>query len=109
MCIPTKEEWEMASSICERLAVFHKVTEIFSSTLYTTTNLLFLKVCKIKITLSSWFRSSSDVIRSMTFKILEKLDCYWNVIHGIMVVTTILDPRYKIELLEYYFPIIYGD
>ena len=53
MCIPTKEEWEMASSTCERLAVFHKVTEIFSSTLYTTTNLLFLKVCKIKITLSS--------------------------------------------------------
>ena len=26
-----------------------------------------------------------------------------------MAVATILDPRYKIELLEYYFPIIYGD
>jgi hypothetical protein len=31
------------------------------------------------------------------------------VIHGVMAVATILDPRYKIELLEYYFPIIYGD
>ena len=30
-------------------------------------------------------------------------------IHGVMAVTTILEPRYKIELLEYYFPIIYGD
>ncbi|XP_050245613.1 zinc finger BED domain-containing protein RICESLEEPER 3-like [Quercus robur] len=48
-CIPTEEELEMASNICERLAVFHKITELFS------------------------------------------------------------DPRYKIELLEYYFPIIYGD
>ena len=35
--------------------------------------------------------------------LLEKCDswCY--------VCATILDPRYKIELLEYYFPIIYGD
>ncbi|KAK9983094.1 hypothetical protein SO802_032619 [Lithocarpus litseifolius] len=40
---------------------------------------------------------------------LEKFDCYWNVIHGVMAVATILDPRYKIELLEYYFPLIYGD
>ena len=40
---------------------------------------------------------------------LEKFDCYWNMIHGIMAVATLLDPRYKIELLEYYFPIIYGD
>ena len=30
-------------------------------------------------------------------------------IHGVMSVATTLDPRYKIELLEYYFPIIYGD
>ena len=40
---------------------------------------------------------------------LEKFDCYWNMIHGIMAVVTLLDLRYKIELLEYYFPIIYGD
>ena len=45
----------------------------------------------------------------MTFRILEKFDNYWNVIHEIMAVATILDLRYKIELLEYYFPIIYGD
>ncbi|XP_030941545.1 zinc finger BED domain-containing protein RICESLEEPER 2-like [Quercus lobata] len=68
-CIPKEEEWEMTSSICERLALFYKVTELFS----------------------------------------EKFDCYWNVIHGVMAVATILDPRHKIELLEYYFPLIYGD
>ena len=99
----------MASSICERLAMFHKVTELFSCTSYPTANLFFPKVCEIKIALNSWFTSTSDVIRSMTFKMLEKFDCYWNVIHDVMVVATILDPRYKIEFLENYFPIIYGD
>ncbi|XP_050278193.1 zinc finger BED domain-containing protein RICESLEEPER 2-like [Quercus robur] len=108
-CIPMEEEWEMASNICERLAVFHKVTELFSGTSYPTTNLFFPKVCGIKIALNSWFTSANDVIRSMAFKMLEKFDCYWNVIHGVMAVAIILDPRYKIELLEYYFPIIYGN
>ena len=99
-CIPTEQEWEMASIICERLAVFHKVTELFSSISYPTANIFFSKVCEIKIVLNSWFTSASDVIRRMTFKMLEKFDCYWNMIHGVMVVATILDPRYKIELLE---------
>ena len=66
-------------------------------------------MCEIKIALNSWFTSPSDMIRSMTFKILEKFDCYWNVIHCVMAAATILDLRYKIELLEYYFPLIYGD
>ena len=92
----------MASSICERLAMFHEVIELFSGTSYP-------KVCEIKIALNSWFTSASYVIKSMAFKMLEKFDCYWNVSHGVMAMATILDPRYKIELLEYYFPIIYGD
>ena len=99
----------MASSICERLALFYKVTELFSGTSYPTANLFFPKVCEIKIALNSWFTSPSDIIRSTAFKMLEKFNCYWNVIHGVMAVATILDPRYKIELLEYYFPLIYGD
>ena len=99
----------MTSSICERLILFYKVTELFSSTSYPTANLFFPEVCEIKITLNSWFTNPSDIIRSMIFKMLEKFDYYWNVIHGVMVVATILDPRYKIELLEYYFPLIYGD
>ena len=40
---------------------------------------------------------------------LEVFDCCWNVIHVVMAMATILDPRYKIELLGYYFPLIYGD
>ena len=99
----------MASSICERLAMFHKVTELFLGTSYPISNLFFPKVCEIKITLNSWFTSASYVIKNMAFKMLEKFDCYWNVSHGVMAMATILDPRYKIELLEYYFPIIYGD
>ena len=41
--------------------------------------------------MNSSFTGTSDVIRSMAFKMLEKFDCYWNMIHGVMAVATILD------------------
>ena len=105
----------MASSIYETMALFYKVTELFSGISYPTANLFFFlfsffpKVCQIKIALNSWFTSLSDTIRSRAFNMLEIFDCYWNVIHVVMAMATILDPRHKIELLGYYFPLIYGD
>ena len=71
----------MTSNICERLATFHKVTELFLGISYPTANLFFPKGCEVKIALNSWFTSASDVTRSMAFKMLENFDCYWNVIH----------------------------
>ncbi|XP_060965659.1 zinc finger BED domain-containing protein RICESLEEPER 2-like [Cannabis sativa] len=32
---------------------------------------------------------------------------YWTSIHGILAIATVLDPRFKMKLIEYYFPKIY--
>ena len=40
---------------------------------------------------------------------LVKFDKYWSVIHEIMGVAAVLDPRYKTDLLEYYYAIFYGN
>ena len=44
-----------------------------------------------------------EVIHKMTMKMLDKYDKYWGVVHEIMGVTSILDPRYKMSLVEFYF------
>ena len=75
-CIPSEEDLEIASDICQRLSLFYKVTEVCSGTSYPTTNLFFPKVCEIKIALNLWFTSTNDVIRSMAFRMLEKFDNY---------------------------------
>ena len=36
-----------------------------------------------------------------------KFDKYWVVIHDIMGVVTVLDPRYKMELLQCYYEKLY--
>ena len=44
----------------------------------------------------------------MTESILPKFDFYWIDFNVIMGVTTILDPTYKMKLLEFYYLNIYG-
>jgi len=45
----------------------------------------------------------------MNCKLVLKFDKYWGVISGVMAIGIVLDPRYKINLLDYFFPQIYGD
>ena len=44
----------------------------------------------------------------MAEKMLIKFEKYWNVMHGVVGVTAVLDPRYKLEILEFYFDKIFG-
>ena len=40
---------------------------------------------------------------------LVKLNSYWANVNVVMVVAAILDPRYKMKLLEFYYPNIYNN
>ena len=106
-CFPSDSQWEFAKEVCKRLAIFNDITEMISGTKYPTANIYFPQICEIKMALSEWVNSPNEVIQNMAEKMLQKFDSYWSVIHVIMGVATVLDPRYKMELLEFYFESIY--
>ena len=90
------------------LILFYKVTELFSGTKYPTANLVFPNLYQIKIAIGKWKLSDNDYIKNMATTMMGKFDKYWKDIHGVMTVATVLDPRYKFKLIDYYFPLIYG-
>lgn len=45
----------------------------------------------------------------MSISIVLNFDKYWCVICGMMIIGIALDPRYKIELMGYFFTKIYKD
>lgn len=45
----------------------------------------------------------------MVENMITKFDKYLEVVHGIMAVATILDPRYKFKIIDYFFDEFYGD
>ena len=64
-------------------------------------------MCEIKLELSKWVECENDVVKNMALKMVEKYSKYWETIHGILGVAAVLDPRYKMTLIEYYFSKIY--
>ncbi|KAH1190223.1 Zinc finger BED domain-containing protein RICESLEEPER 3 [Glycine max] len=106
-CFPSDSQWEFAKEVCKRLAIFNDITEIIFGTKYPTANIYFPQIFEIKMTLFEWVNSPNEVIQKIAEKMLQKFDSYWSVIHVIMGVATVLDPRYKMELLKFYFELIY--
>ena len=99
---------ELAREICERLKLFYNITKLFSGRNYPTANTFFIKVCEIKEALYDWLICSNEVVSTMASSMLEKFDKYWSGCHIVMAIAVVLDPRYKMKILEFYFPIMYG-
>ena len=51
-------DWDLAKEMCDKLKIFHSVTEMFSGTKYPTSNLFFPKICEIKLSLRKWLSST---------------------------------------------------
>ncbi|KAL6530013.1 hypothetical protein OROMI_028658 [Orobanche minor] len=106
---PSREEWDFAQDVCRRLELFFKATEIFSVTKYRTANQCFVNICEVRLAITDWCISSNIMIQTMAEKILTKFEKYWDIMHGVVGVAAVLDPRYKLEVLEFYFEKIDGE
>ncbi|CAA0812143.1 Zinc finger BED domain-containing protein DAYSLEEPER [Striga hermonthica] len=107
-CVPSTEDWKFARKLCDRLKMFYDVTELLSGTKYVTTNLFFPKICNIFLAIRRWQRSDNPKVEEMSRKMKEKFNKYWSDVHGLMVVAVVLDPRYKLQLLNALFLKIHG-
>ncbi|KAH0639010.1 hypothetical protein KY285_035596 [Solanum tuberosum] len=105
---PTEEQWSHAEDVCGKLKLFYHITEQFSGTQYPTSSQYFTKVCEIKMELEDWAKSFNPLISSMAFAMLLKFQKYWDDVHVMMGIAAIFDPRYKMKLVEFFLPQIYG-
>ena len=105
--MPNDDEWDKAREFCDKLDVFYEVTLLFSGTKFPTTNIYFPKVFDVRMALDEMIYDPNVTIKSMGRKMLDKWEKYWDTIHGIMGVACVLDPKYKLEILNCCFSIIY--
>ena len=40
---------------------------------------------------------------------IGKFEKYWSVVHGFMAMVAVLDPGFKMKLIQHYFDLLYGD
>ncbi|CAI0430423.1 unnamed protein product [Linum tenue] len=65
-------------------------------------NLFFPKICDLRLKLNEWGLDPNPVIFGMSSQMLLKFDKYWDDIHLVLAVSVVLDPRYKLHVIEYY-------
>ncbi|KAA3469031.1 zinc finger BED domain-containing protein RICESLEEPER 1-like [Gossypium australe] len=99
---PNNKDWEKVEKICEKLEVFSTTTLDFSTSTSPTVNIYFPKIFTLKLAISNWLSFPCDYIRKMAQVMLEKYK-YWIGVNDLMGVATILDPRYKMALIRFYF------
>ena len=58
--------------------------------------------------LSQWLSSEDELVKKMAIKMLAKFDKYWCEVHDIISLAIVLDPRYKLILLIFYFNKMYS-
>ncbi|XP_071703230.1 zinc finger BED domain-containing protein RICESLEEPER 2-like [Rutidosis leptorrhynchoides] len=107
MC-PSDDEWSQASTITSFLKLFVEVSTAFARSKIPTANIYFPEVCHIHLQLIDWCQSQDEYISSLSLKMKSKFDDYWKKCSLSLAVAAILDPRFKMKLVEYYYPQIYG-
>ncbi|KAI9114764.1 hypothetical protein K1719_014462 [Acacia pycnantha] len=101
-------EWERATAVTSYLKYFADVTNVLTRSKYPTANIYFPELCDVKLQLVEWCKNSDECIGGLTLKMRSKFDEYWEKCSLGLAVAAMLDPRFKMKLVEYYYPQIYG-
>ncbi|KZV56288.1 zinc finger BED domain-containing protein RICESLEEPER 1-like [Dorcoceras hygrometricum] len=106
---PSSLDWDRLRAITSILKFFLEVSNVFAGGKHSTANSYFAEICDIHLQLIEWCQKSDDFVSSLALKLKTKFDEYWKKCSLIMAIAAILDPRFKMKLVEYYYPQIYGD
>nr|GMC74799.1 zinc finger BED domain-containing protein RICESLEEPER 1-like [Ipomoea batatas] len=101
--------WDRVSALTTFVKHFHEVSGIFRGNKCNTANIYFPEICNIHLQLIEWCQNSDDFIHSLALKMKSRFDEYWKKCSLALAIAAILDPRFKLKLVEYYYPQIYGD
>jgi hypothetical protein len=104
--LPNDDNWANVRHFIKLLKVFYDVTVHISGSLYSTTNKYFPKLEKVYNCWMAYCGSDDDMLSAMAFRIKFKYDKYWEdfeKINPLLFIAYVLDPRYKLEVLEFWF------
>ncbi|KAM7503882.1 hypothetical protein LguiB_002786 [Lonicera macranthoides] len=104
----SEREWEWASSFTAYMKLFVEVTNVFTDNKLLTANIYFPEICDVHIQLIEWCKNPDDFINSTAMKMKTMFDNYWSKCSLTLAIAAILDPRFKMKLVEYYYPQIYN-
>ncbi|XP_015966774.1 zinc finger BED domain-containing protein RICESLEEPER 2-like [Arachis duranensis] len=104
---PSSEDWRKVEKICKFLKVFNLATHVISGSEYPTANLYLPEVWRVKQVIDDAIEDRDSFMREMATSMKEKFDKYWGECNMVMSLACVLDPRCKLHVIKFCFPLIY--
>ena len=109
---PKGEDWVNVRTFCNFLRLFYEVTLHFSGSLFITSITYFCELVGIQNELHRLCGIDGDpLLKEMAQSMKEKYEKYWGDIENMnltMFIAVVLDPRYKMKYLKYWFSKLYS-
>lgn len=106
---PTPEDWKQVETLYNFLKILFDTANLLSAPTIPTTNTFFHEAWKIQLELARAAVSEDPFVSGLTKSMQEKFDKYWKSCCLILSIAVIVDPRFKMKLVEFSFSKIYGD
>ncbi|XP_012081197.1 zinc finger BED domain-containing protein DAYSLEEPER [Jatropha curcas] len=106
---PSMEDWRQAETICGCLKPLYDAANILTSTATPTAIAFFHEVWKIQTDLARAAASDDPFISIVTKAMQEKISRYWKDCSLVLAIAVVMDPRFKMKLVEFTFSKIHGE
>ncbi|KAL4589816.1 hypothetical protein LXL04_002726 [Taraxacum kok-saghyz] len=107
--IPTHEDWKYVDTLCTYLKLLYNTAILLTSASIPTTNTFFHEAWKLQLELARASITEDDVVSSLAKPIQEIFDVYWKNCCFVLAIAVVMDPRFKMKLVEFSFTKLYGD
>ncbi|KAF7806426.1 zinc finger BED domain-containing protein DAYSLEEPER-like [Senna tora] len=106
---PTMQDWRLIETLCTYLKPIFDAANILTTTNHPTAITFFHEVWKLQLDLARSVNSEDPFISRLTRIMQEKIDKYWRDCSLVLAIAVVMDPRFKMKLVEFSFSKVYGD
>lgn len=106
---PSMDEWRQVETLLTYLKLFLDSANILTGPTYPTANHFFHEAWKIQLELTHSATSQDPFISKLTRSLQEKFEKYWRESCMVLAIAVVMDPRFKMKLVEFSFSKVYGD
>ncbi|XP_019189585.1 PREDICTED: zinc finger BED domain-containing protein DAYSLEEPER-like isoform X2 [Ipomoea nil] len=106
---PSMDDWKKVETLCAYLKILFDTANLLTAPTISTTNTFFHEAWKIQLELARAAASEDPFISGLTKSMQEMFDNYWKSCCLILAIAVVMDPRFKMKLVEFSFSKIYGD
>ncbi|XP_078173025.1 zinc finger BED domain-containing protein RICESLEEPER 1-like [Carex rostrata] len=106
---PSTEDWRKVDVACVFLKLLYDSANTVNSTEEPTSNLFYHEAWKIQLELKGSVQSTDPVVSSIANEMYDRFEKYWRDCSLILAIAVVMDPRYKMKLVDFSFKRIYGN